>query len=257
MKRLSGLSIFFPFLNDEGTVERQIILAYTVGKRYAKKVEVIAIHGGQSSDKTKRKIQQMQKFYPDLVILNKENNTEGYAVIKHGFSSATQEWVFYTDGDAQYHLEEDLITLINKQQKTNADVVNGYKMTRHDVRIRVILGAVYKFLSSKIFNLPIRDVDCDFRLIKKSVLKRITLESTDASILPELIIKLKMLNAKFVEVPVRHYSRVYGKSNYTPFGLMKEKIVGDFLLFFKIRNMKHIYNHKNLKSLQLKKIVKT
>lgn len=244
MKLLSGLTIFFPFLNDEGTVERQIILAYTVGKRYAKEVEVIAIHGGFSNDMTKKKILQMQTFYPKLIILNKENNTEGYAVIKHGFNKASKEWIFYTDGDAQYHLEEDLIKLIEKQEKTKADIVNGYKVSRHDVRIRVILGAIYKFLSRKIFNLPIRDVDCDFRLIRKSALNKINLDSTDASILPELIIKLNMKQVKFAEVPVRHYPRVYGKSNYTAFGLMKEKIVGDFKLYLKIRRLKGKYLSK-------------
>ena len=243
MKQLSGLTIFFPFLNDEGTVERQIILAYTVGKRYAKEVEVIAIHGGHSSDQTKKKIIQMQSFYPKLIVLNKEHNTEGYAVIKHGFTNSSKEWIFYTDGDAQYHLEEDLVKLIEKQKKSKADVVNGYKVTRHDIRIRVILGNIYKFMSRKIFNLPIRDVDCDFRLIRKSVLSKINLESSDASILPELIIKLNMLNAKFAEIPVHHYPRVYGKSNYTALGLMMEKIIGDFLLYFKIRKMKIKYNN--------------
>lgn len=244
MTKLYSLTIFFPFLNDEGTVERQIILAFTVGKRYAKDVEVIAIIGGHSYDKTKKKILGMKEFYPNLFIINKENNTEGYAVIKHGFLKASKKWVFYTDGDAQYHLEEDLLTLIEKQKKTNADVVNGYKKTRHDVLIRVILGNIYKFISRKIFNLPIRDVDCDFRLIRRSVFNKITLESTDASILPELILKLNMVKAKFAEVPVRHYPRVYGKSNYTALSLMKEKIIGDFFLYLKIRNLKNSYLSK-------------
>ncbi len=244
MKKLSSLSVFFPFLNDEGTVEGQITLAYTVGKRYAKDVEVIAIIGGHSYDKTKNKIFGMKEFYPDLVIINKENNAEGYAVIKHGFLKASKTWVFYTDGDAQYHLEEDLVRLIEKQKKTNADVVNGYKKTRHDVRVRVILGDIYKFLSRKIFNLPIRDVDCDFRLIRKSILNKIIIESTDASILPELIIKLNMVKAKFSEVPVHHYPRVYGKSNYTALSLIKEKIIGDLLLYFKMQKMKNKYLSK-------------
>jgi len=241
MNKLSSLTIFFPFLNDEGTVEGQIILAYTVGKRYAKDLEVIAIIGGHSYDKTKKRILKMKEFYPNLVILNKENNTEGYAVIKYGFIRASKEWIFYTDGDAQYHLEEDLVKLIEKQKKTNADVVNGYKKTRHDVRVRVILGYIYKFLCRKIFNLPIRDVDCDFRLIRKSILNKINLESTDASILPELILKLNMVKAKFAEVPVNHYPRVYGKSNYTALSLIKEKIIGDFLLYFKMKKMKNKY----------------
>ena len=70
MKKLKSLTIFFPFYNDEGTVARQIHLAYTVGKRAAHDLEVIAIHGGPSTDKTRQKIFEMQRIYPDLKIIN-------------------------------------------------------------------------------------------------------------------------------------------------------------------------------------------
>lgn len=245
MKKLASLTIFFPFLNDQGTVERQIENAYLYGKKYTKDLEVIAIHGGKSSDKTKQEILRMKKKFPSLVVINKENNVEGYAVIKYGFLAAKKDWIFYTDGDAQYHLENDLIRLIERQLHSNADIVNAYKKSRHDNIIRVILGDIYKKISRIIFNLPVRDVDCDFRLIRKDVIKKITLESSDASILPELIIKLKQARARFAEIPVKHYPRVYGKSNYTAISLMREKIIGDFLLYLKLKRMKNAYKSLN------------
>lgn len=238
MKKLSSLTIFFPFYNDEGTVERQIKHAFDVGKRIARSLEVIAIHGGKSKDNTLQKIKKMQERYPTLKCINKIKNKEGYAVIKYGLEQAKNAWVFYTDGDAQYHLEEDLIQLIKKQQKTNADIVNGYKKKRSDSLMRVFLGKVYARLSKIIFGLPIRDTDCDFRLIRKKYLKKIFLESKDSSILPELIKKLQLKGAKFVETPVSHYPRIYGRSNYNIFLLIKEKIVGDFKLFLKMRTYK-------------------
>src|SRR3989344_4875963 len=158
MKKLKSLTIFFPFLNDEGTVERQIHLAYTIGKRLTQDLEIIAIHGGASQDKTKQKIYSMKKIYPALKIIDKSRNTEGYAVIKHGFSAASKEWVFYTDGDSQYHLEADLEKLILKQHETSSDVINGYKIKRKDNFYRRILGSIYAFLSKFVFNLTIRDV---------------------------------------------------------------------------------------------------
>lgn len=234
MKKLASLSIFFPFLNDEGTVERQVKAAFKTAKEVAHDIEIIAIHGGRSRDNTWKKLNEMRKHFPQLLIINKEDNCEGYAVIKHGFKKASKDWIFYTDGDAQYHLEEDLPKLIEKMQATGADVVNGYKKIRHDDTIRIILGKLYSNCSRRLFGLPIRDTDCDFRLIRKSVADKISLESTDSSILPELIVKLNQVKARFAEVAVCHYPREYGKSNYTPFSLLKEKVMGDLKLFVKI-----------------------
>lgn len=235
MKKLKSLSIIIPFFNDEATVSRQLTYAYSIGKNVSHKFEIIAIHGGNSIDNTYSEIIKMKLIYPDLKILNKKNNQEGYAVIKHGFKEARYDWIFYTDGDAQYHIEEDLPKIVEKQLKTSADVINGYKTKRQDNILRVLLGNLYAFFAQKIFKLPIRDVDCDFRLIKRKFLKKIQLEAKDSSILPEMVCKLKIVGAKFAEVPVSHYPRIYGKSNYTAFGLIKEKIVGDFKLYLSLK----------------------
>lgn len=239
MKKINGLSIIFPFLNDEATVARQIICAYTIGREITNNLEVIALHGGNSKDDTYGKIKEMKLIYPELKVINKPRNKEGYAVIKYGFKKATKDWIFYTDGDAQYHLEENLTELIEKQIKTGATIVNGYKIRRHDSILRIILGDVYRLLAKILFKLPIKDVDCDFRLIKKSLLDKISLESKDSSILPELIKKLQLVKGKFAEVPVSHYPRVYGKSNYKIIDLIKEKLIGDIKLYisFKKKNL--------------------
>lgn len=235
-KKLSSLSIFFPFYNDEGTIEKQISDAYKFGNLVSSKLQVIAIIGGNSKDKTEQKIFEMKEKFPDLVIVDKKDNFEGYAVIKYGFRACTMDWVFYTDGDAQYHLD-DLPKLVEKQFETNADVVNGYKLKRGDNFLRFFLGDVYARLSRFIFELPIRDTDCDFRLIKNEFLKQIDLVSTDSSILGELIKKLEFANAKFTEIPVSHYKREYGSSNYTAFNLFKEKLIGDINLYFKLKKI--------------------
>lgn len=237
--KLPSLTIFFPFYNDSGTVLKQIKDAYKFGEKVTNDLEVIAIHGGNSKDDTLNQIYKTKKLFPALLIIDKSDNNEGYAVIKHGFYKAKKDWAFYTDGDAQYHLE-DLQNLVNKQIKTNSDVINGYKIKRNDNIIRSVMGTLYAKVSTMIFDLPIRDTDCDFRLIRKSFLDKISLESKDSSILAELIKKLELSGAKFTEIGVKHYKREYGESNYTPFQLFKEKLTGDLTLYFKLKK----YNPK-------------
>jgi len=230
MKKLPSLTIFFPFLNDEKTVATAIDLAYSEGKKVTDDLEVIAINGGKSKDNTFLEIKKQKKKHPDLIIIDKVENKEGYAVIKYGLTKASKDWVFYTDGDLQYDIKE-LVKLVDKQKKTGTDVVNGYKKNRNDNMLRKILGFSYQKISRYLFKLPIRDLDCDFRLIKKSYLKKINLKSRNSSILLELIKKLEKIGAKFSEVEVSHYPRRYGQSNYKAFDLLKEKIFGDYKVF--------------------------
>lgn len=216
------MTIVFPFYNDAGTVQLAIDQAYKYGKKVTKNLEVIALHGGNSKDETWSEILKQKQRYPRLKILNKKRNTEGYAVIKHGLKAATKDWVFYTDGDLQYKMAE-LPALVRKVRRHDVTVVNGYKISRGDNLKRELFGSVYQQLAWWLFQLPIQDIDCDFRLIKTSLLKKIRLEASHSSVLPELIKKLEWAGAHFAEVPVLHLPRRYGHSNYRPWKLAWEK----------------------------------
>lgn len=227
---LPSLTIFFPFFNDAGTVYQLITQAYFFGGQISADVEVIAIHGGASKDHTFDEILKAKAKHPDLVVLDHSDNKDGYGVIRHGFQAATKEWVFYTDGDAQYQLG-DLQKLVEDAKETGADVINGFKIQRRDQWLRVLLGKGYQFFCRFFFRLPIRDIDCDFRLMRRKFLQDIPFKGGGASILPELILNLQRRGAKFSEVPVSHYSRVYGRSNYSATKLFLEKLFGDFRLY--------------------------
>ena len=227
--KLPSLTIFFPFFNDAGTVNLLVTQAYFFGKQITENLEVIAIHGGASKDSTLEEILKAKTKYPDLIVLDQSHNQEGYGVIRHGFHAATKEWVFYMDGDGQYHLE-DLPKLVEKAFESGSDVVNGFKVQRSDPWFRVFLGKGYQVFCHLLFHLPIRDIDCDFRLIQRKHLHDVKFSGRGASILPELILILKQSGAKFSEVPIKHYPRVYGCSNYSSFNLFLEKLIGDFTL---------------------------
>lgn len=233
MKKLNSLTIFFPFYNDEGTVKKAIHDAYFYGNKLAKKLEVIAIHGGNSKDATFKEILKQKKTYKDLVIIDKSDNWESYAVIKYGFMKASSNWVFYTDGDLQYNLA-DLEKLVKLQERTGADIANGFKIVRGDNMLRVFLGGSYKIFSKIFFRLPIDDLTCDFRLIRRDFLKKITLEAHDASILLELVKKLEFAGAKFAQIGVGHYNRQYGSTTYNMSKLLKERVIGDLITCYRL-----------------------
>jgi glycosyltransferase involved in cell wall biosynthesis len=137
----------------------------------------------------------------------------GYGgALRSGFESATKDYVFYTDGDGQYDPSE--LTLLAARMQPGVDVVNGYKISRQDPWYRQIIGSAYQHTAHALFSLPIRDVDCDFRLLRKSVFEVMTLESPDGAICIELVRKLKDSGFRMVEVPVHHFPRMYGTSQF-------------------------------------------
>jgi hypothetical protein len=123
--------------------------------------------------------------------------------------------VFYTDGDAQYDAHE--LAILAPAMRPNVDIVQGYKIARHDPLFRIIIGRIYHLIVKMAFGLPVRDTDCDFRLIRKSALERFTLKSSTGTIPVELVKKLHESGAVFAEVPVHHYHRAYGRSQFFNF----------------------------------------
>ena len=102
-----------------------------------------------------------------------ETNRGYGGALRSGFEHATKELVFYTDGDGQYDVGEIPILLMLLTDDTH--FVNGMKMTRQDPTHRVFIGNLHRFVTRWSFWLPINDVDCDFRLIRRSILQKISL----------------------------------------------------------------------------------
>ena len=120
--------------------------------------------------------------------------------------------MFYTDGDGQYDVGELPVLLMLLTDDTH--FVNGMKMTRQDPPYRVFAGNLHRFVMRWSFWLPINDVDCDFRLIRRSILRRSRLRSNSGSICVELVKHAQRAGAQFREVSVHHYARQWGESQF-------------------------------------------
>lgn len=206
----TGITVFFPCFNDEKSIGKLVIDAFNILKKITKNYEVIVIDDG-STDDSRQILKELAKKYPVKLIFHDKNVGYGGA-LRSGFKAATKELVFYTDGDGQYNVNE-LPVLFNLMQG-EINFVNGIKMARHDPTYRIVLGSIYSFITRWSFWLPLHDIDCDFRLIKKAIIDNINLKSNSGAICIELAKKSQLAGAKFRQVSVNHFERKFGNSQF-------------------------------------------
>ncbi|MBO0722316.1 MAG: glycosyltransferase family 2 protein [Blastocatellia bacterium] len=208
---INSLSVFFPAFNDEDSIARLIHEALEVASRITNDHEVIVVNDG-SSDGTAATLNELASREPRLRVIHHPRNRGYGGALRSGFESATKDLIFYTDGDGQYDVRE--MAKLFPLMIEDLDVINGYKIRRADSRRRIVLGATYKFLARWMFGLPIRDVDCDFRLMRREAIQSVTLTSTSGVICTEMIYKLSRAGYRFAETPVHHYPRLHGQSQF-------------------------------------------
>ena len=214
MESLKSLSIFFPAYNDAATIPSMVISAFLTVQRITNDFEIIVVNDG-SKDHTAELLNELQRLYPQVRVITHPQNRGYGAALRTGFSSASKEWVFYTDGDAQYDPRE-LVKLVEALDP-NIDVVNGYKIERSDPLHRIIIGKLYHHFVRMIFGFRLRDVDCDYRLMRRSIFDKVQLTSTSGTICLEMVKKMQDFRYRFSEVPVHHYHRAHGKSQFFNF----------------------------------------
>jgi len=211
-RKFASLSVFFPAYNDAPSLSALIHNTFAVLERHVDDYEVIVVDDG-SQDKTGEVLEELRReFAPRLrVVTHPENRGYGGA-LRTGFESATREFVFYTDGDSQYDVGE--LPRLLELAGPATGLVNGYKLERHDPAHRVWIGNIYNLCARLMFRIRIRDIDCDYRLIRRTLLESIRLESTSGTICVELVRKLELSGCEVKEIGVRHYPRLYGRSQF-------------------------------------------
>jgi glycosyltransferase involved in cell wall biosynthesis len=212
---MPGLSVFFPAYNDAGTIASLVISAVKVAATLTDDYEVIVINDG-SKDDTAQILDELARIYPDHVRIIHHQQNRGYGgALRTGFASATKEFVFYTDGDGQYDPSE--VTALWSKMSDDVDWVNGWKISRSDPVHRIVIGRVYHHFVKLLFSLKVRDVDCDFRLMRRRIFDVVRLEKNSGVICLEMMKKFQDAGFRVAEHPVHHYHRAHGQSQFFNF----------------------------------------
>jgi len=213
-KILGSISVFFPAFNDEQTIGALVENALQVLPQFTDDYEVLVVDDG-STDATAATIDRLSEIHPQVRAIHHETNLGYGGALQSGLENASKEFVFYTDGDGQYDVRE--IARLIPLMTAGVDIVNGYKAKRADSLHRVIIGKIYNRTSRLLFRLPIRDVDCDFRLMRRDALQALGKIPTSGAACLEMIRRLRANGAVFAEIEVSHYPRLYGHSQFFTF----------------------------------------
>ena len=213
-RRKPGVSVFFPAYNDSGTIASLVITALQTARRLTPDFEVIIVNDG-SADATGRIADELARTYPQVRVVHHDRNRGYGGALRSGFAAAAHELIFYTDGDAQYDPTE--LEVLWPALGEDVDLVNGYKISRSDPLHRIAIGRIYHHTVKLLFGLKVRDVDCDFRLLRAEIFDRVALEKSSGVICLEMMKKIQDAGFRIAEVPVHHYHRAFGRSQFFNF----------------------------------------
>jgi glycosyltransferase involved in cell wall biosynthesis len=212
---MPGLSVFFCAYNDGGTIASLVITAMKVAPALTPDFEVIVVNDG-SSDDTRQILDELIRVYPDHLRVVHHPKNRGYGgALRSGFAAASKDFIFYTDGDGQYDPAE--MTVLWDQMTDEVDWVNGWKISRADPPHRIVIGKIYHHLVKFLFRLKVRDVDCDFRLMRRRIFDVVRLEKDSGVICLEMMKKFQDAGFRVAETPVHHYHRAHGHSQFFNF----------------------------------------
>ena len=206
-----SVSAFFPCYNDAHTIEAMVRRVSDALARLVDDFEVIVVDDG-SEDGSLEVLHRLQSELPFLRLVVHETNRGYGGALRSGLGACTKEWIFYTDGDAQYDPAE--VTQLVAAVRPGIGFVQGWKLHRGDGRARALVGRSYHHLVARVFGLKVRDTDCDFRLIRRSVVERADLQSDSGAICVEMMYRFDELGATCVETPVHHFPRAHGRSQF-------------------------------------------
>jgi glycosyltransferase involved in cell wall biosynthesis len=233
----TSISAFFPAYNDQHTIASLVRTVASELRKHTDDFEVIVVNDG-SGDGTGPILDGLAGEMPELRVIHHPQNRGYGAALITGFQNAQKDLIFYTDGDGQYDVRE--IHNLLDRLRPDVDLVNGYKIRRADAWYRIWIGEVYRHGIRLCFNLAVRDVDCDFRLFRRCILDRVSLESNSGVICVEMMRKFQIAGCRIVEVPVSHWPRLFGSSQFFRVHHLTQVFGGLFRLWWKAVLMPHL-----------------
>jgi glycosyltransferase involved in cell wall biosynthesis len=242
-----SISAFFPAYNDAGSIGKIIHTMAWLLPKLANDYEVVVVNDG-SADGTGNLLQALTQEYPFLKVIHHDVNRGYGAALITGFANCTKDLIFYTDGDGQYDVEE--LPLLLAVFSERVDLVNGYKIKRSDPIYRIVVGYIYQRLMRFLFHLNIKDVDCDFRLFRRSLLNGVSLSCSSGMICVEMMKKFQNRECRTIEVPVHHYQRYHGRSEFFRFKHLRRVCGQVFLTWWRLVAVSALSRHSPAQELE-------
>jgi glycosyltransferase involved in cell wall biosynthesis len=208
---MPSISLVMPAHNEAENIEPVVTEAAPALAAVSNDFEIIVVDDG-SKDDTAGVTRRLMETEPHLRLVQHPVNKGFGAAVLTGFTSATKDWILYTDADRQFVLAE----LANLTPYTDkADLIAGYRAPRRDPFLRVLYGKGWSMLCTLFFGYTVRDVDCGFKLLRRQIIDQLAdkIGSRGATFSIEWLVRAKRAGYRFVELPVTHRPRVAGSQS--------------------------------------------
>ena len=207
-KRDVRLSIVLPAYNEEENVDRAISEATVAAERLVADHEIVVVDDG-STDSTAERVNAVAAVDPRIRLVQHPANRGYGEALRSGFLASRLDFVFFTDADLQFDMGELVLLL---PYAGTVDVVAGYRINRQDTLVRRMNAYAWNCLVRVLFYVPVRDIDCAFKLFDSRVLSEVDITAVGAMVNTELMVKLGRRGASVVEVGVHHRPRRAGEA---------------------------------------------
>jgi glycosyltransferase involved in cell wall biosynthesis len=207
--KLPSLSFVFPMYNELGNIERCVTWAIDVGHKMADDLEIVVVDDA-STDGSGALADRLADEHGELRVIHHVVNRKLGGAIKTGLANASKDWVLYIDSDLPIDLNESLRAVSPALE--GADLVIGWRRNRSEGIKREIMSWVYNRIIRSLFGLKVIDVNFAFKMIRRDVLRYITLDSEGSFIDAELLIRARRLGATIAEIGLDYYPRTAGVS---------------------------------------------
>jgi glycosyltransferase involved in cell wall biosynthesis len=204
-----ALSLVLPAYNEDANIARAVRDAAAAAGSLVADYEVIVVDDG-SRDGTAAVLESLAPELGTRLVVVRHPKNRGYgAALRSGFAATRGELVFYTDSDNQFDLAElrDFLPLM-----AECDAALGYRVDRKDPWTRRAASGFFNRLSSVVFGMSVRDLNCSFKLFRGDLLRSLRLESDDFFIDTEMVARMHRGGWRTVQRGVRHFPRTAGRS---------------------------------------------
>jgi glycosyltransferase involved in cell wall biosynthesis len=206
-----SISLAFPVYGDELTVrpltEKAIDLFIRLGCEY----EIVIVDDG-SPDRSGEIADELAREYECVKVIHHPGNKGYGAALRSGLAACTKDIICLTDGDDQYDVY-DLPKLLKLIDYYPLVITFRYKKIYSNTRM--FISWSYNCVLRFLFRTHFRDISTGLRIMKRSLLDDISLETNSPFIGAELAIKTMLKGYPVGEVGIQTFPRVLGKGAST------------------------------------------
>jgi len=209
----NGISLFFPVYNDEKTVRIVTEKALKVLSLLTNTFEIIIVNDG-SPDRSGEIADQLQKEHPQVKVIHHPKNLGYGAAVKSGFTNSQYPWICFTDGDDEYDVY-DFLKLY--KLKDFYDLIITFRYVKLYSGKRQIISYCYNMILRCLFRINYRDVSTGLRMVRKSLIDSLDLQTDSPFIGAEIAIKTMLKGYRVGEVGIQTFPRQFGQGASTSY----------------------------------------